>query len=114
MRTVTIAVALAALLTAGCRHGVGLGEGDTAGSHDMTALGLFGGANINVNQYLCAGRITLNNGSGAVKDACFSGESNIVLCTDMTNANAVRCTPAKDELSIGGNGSDVISYVRVK
>ncbi len=113
MRSVTIPLALAALLAAGCHHGPGVSQGGAAASH-LTALGLFGGANINVNQYLCAGRIALNNGSGAVKDSCFSGESNIVLCTDVTGANAVRCTPAPGELSIGGTGTDVISYVRVK
>lgn len=112
MRRLVIAFALAALLIAGCRHGMGLGEG--GGSRDMTALGLFGGANINVNQYLCAGRAVLSNGAAAVKDSCFTGDSDVVLCSDMTNANPVRCTPAAGELSIGGSGNDVIAYVRVK
>ncbi len=111
MRSLTISLALAALLAAGCHHWTETGQ---QGSHDMTALGLFGGANIHVNQYLCAGRITLSQGSGAIKDGCFTGDTNVVLCTDATNANPVRCTPAPGELLIGGTGSDVISYVRVR
>lgn len=114
MRRLIIVLALAAPLIAACQHGIGPSGGDGAGSRDMTALGLFGGASINVNHYLCAGRVTLSNGTAAVKDSCFSGDSNVVLCTDMTNANAVRCTPAPGELSIGGSGSDAISYVRMK
>ncbi len=109
MRSVTLVVlALATVLAAGCHHS------DKGGSHDMTALGLFGGANIHVNEYLCAGRIALSQGSGAVKDGCFSGDSNVVLCTDATSANPVRCTPGPGELIVGGTGSDVISYVRIK
>lgn len=111
MRSLTVALALAGLLAAGCQHG---SSQSGAASGHMTALGLFGGANIIVNQYLCAGRVALSNGAGAVKDSCFTGDSNIVMCTDVTGANPVRCTPAAGELSVGGSGSDVISYVRMK
>ena len=37
---------------------------------------------------------TLSDGTASVSDACFTGSDNIVMCTDTTAANPVRCTPA--------------------
>lgn len=115
MQRTIIALAFAGLLLAGCgRHHMMYGDNEPRGSQDVTALGLFGGANVNVNHFLCAGRVTLSNGAATLRDGCFSGDSNVVVCTDMTNANAVRCTPTPGALSVGGSGSDVISYARLK
>ena len=117
MQRLVIALAFAGLLVAGCdRHHTTLNEssGQPRSSQEITALGMFGGANVFVNQFLCAGRVTLNNGAAALKDSCFSGDSNVVVCTDVTNANAVRCTPSPGALSVGGSGNDVVSYARLK
>src|SRR5690242_13527760 len=117
MQRLTIALAFAGLLAAGCGHHHSMlneSSSEPRSSQDITALGMFGGANVSVNQFLCAGRITLNNGAAMLKDSCFSGDSNVVVCSDMSNANAVRCTPSPGALSVGGSGSDVISYARLK
>jgi hypothetical protein len=117
MQRLIIALALAGLLVAGCdRHHTMLNESSSEphSSQEITALGMFGGANVFVNQFLCAGRVTLSNGAAALKDSCFTGDSNVVVCTDVTNANAVRCTPSTGTLSVGGSGNDVISYARLK
>jgi hypothetical protein len=116
MQRLIIALAFAGLFVAGCgRHHMMLSDsGEPRSSQDITALGMFGGASVHIDQFLCAGRVTLNNGAAALKDSCFTGDSNVVVCTDMTNVNAVRCTPSPGALSVGGNGSDVISYARLK
>jgi hypothetical protein len=49
-----------------------------------------------------------------VKDACFTGDTNIVICTDATGINAVQCTPGAGSLLVGGSGSDVIAYARMR
>jgi hypothetical protein len=118
MQRLIIALALTGLLATGCDRDRSMfsDSGEPRGTQDVTALGLFGGANVNVhmNQFLCAGRVTLNNGAAELKDSCFTGDSNVVVCTDMTNANAVRCTPSAGALSVGGSGGDAISYARLK
>lgn len=70
-----------------------------------------GVSNVSIGQ--CAGRIALLNGSATIKDACFTGDTNVVLCTDATAPNPLRCTPGDGQLSISGSANDVISYVRV-
>jgi hypothetical protein len=70
-----------------------------------------GVSNVSIGQ--CAGRIALENGSATVKDTCFTGDTNVVVCTDATAANPIRCTPGNGQLSISGSANDVISYVRV-
>lgn len=40
----------------------------------------------------CAGRIALTQGSMTVRNLCFTGETNVVLCTDATAANPVKCS----------------------
>ena len=125
MRRMIVALALAGLMVAGCRvnHTPLRASGERSGNGQpnavngaITAVGLFGGAQVEVKNYpnLCAGRATLNGGSAEIKDSCFSGDTNVVICTDVTNVSAVRCTPANGALSIGGSGSDVIAYARVK
>ena len=62
----------------------------------------------------CAGHATLINGTTSVTDACFTSIENIVMCTDTTAANPVKCSPANGYLSISGTGDDTISYARVR
>ena len=84
------------------------------GSSDISAVGIFGGAVVNVAPVACSGRIGLNGGAAEVKDSCFTGETNVVLCTDVTSVSPVRCAPGSGALAIGGSGNDVIAYARVR
>jgi hypothetical protein len=69
---------------------------------------------VSVNYALCSGQLTLTNGTGSVTDACFTDTSNVVICTDNTAPNAVRCTGESGSLFVQGAGNDVISYARLK
>jgi hypothetical protein len=62
----------------------------------------------------CAGQVSLVGGFTTVTDACFTSSYNVVVCSDNTMANPVRCTPAIGSLSLSGTGSDSISYARLK
>jgi len=62
----------------------------------------------------CAGQISLVGGFATVTDQCFTSSYNVVVCSDNTMANPVRCTPAIGSLSLSGTGSDSISYARLK
>ena len=62
----------------------------------------------------CAGRVQLAQGAATVNDACFTGDTNVVLCTDASSANAVRCTASNGKLTLAGNAGDLITYARVK
>jgi hypothetical protein len=62
----------------------------------------------------CTGKATLSDGTASVSDACFTGADNIVMCTDTTAANPVRCTPAYGSLAISGGVGDTISYARLR
>jgi hypothetical protein len=75
---------------------------------------IFGSANLKQTDIACAGRIKLEQGSATVKDSCFTGDTNVVLCTDMSAPNPVMCAPAKDVLTIAGTGADTIGYARVQ
>jgi hypothetical protein len=74
----------------------------------------FGGSNVNVFSILCAGRVDLAQGSATVKDSCFTGDSNVVICSDITSANAARCEPGKAILTVEGHADDRIAYARVR
>ena len=69
---------------------------------------------MNVAPVACSGRIGLNGGAAEVKDSCFTGETNDVLCTDVTSVSPVRCAPGSGALAIGGSGNDVIAYARLR
>ncbi len=121
MRTAIIPLALAGLTFAACQSGPPHAArtnppGDVKVSNDVVnAFGIFGGAKVNMTAViLCAGRVPLSNGNATVKDACFTGDTNIVMCTDTTGVNAVRCTPSAGSLLIGGSGADVIAYARMR
>jgi len=62
----------------------------------------------------CAGQISLVGGLATVTDQCFTSSYNVVVCSDNTLANPVRCTPAIGSLTLSGTGSDSISYARLK
>ncbi|MFZ0889555.1 MAG: hypothetical protein WA005_13960 [Candidatus Binataceae bacterium] len=49
-----------------------------------------------------------------MNDSGFTGDTNIVLCTETSAANPVRCKPGKGILTIEGTGSDEINYACVK
>jgi hypothetical protein len=81
-------------------------------THNYNAI--FGSNRITTMSTSCAGRIRLIQGSASVNDSCFTGDTNVVVCTDSTSVSAVKCTSSKGFLSIEGNSSDEINYARVK
>ena len=62
----------------------------------------------------CAGQASLVNGFATITDSCFTSSYNVVLCSDNTLPNPVRCTPSVGSLSLSGSGSDSVSYARLK
>src|SRR5882672_5173029 len=78
-------------------------------SNNISANSFFGAVNIRTPPNLCAGRVQLEQGSATVKDACFTGDTNVVLCTDTTTANAIRCAAAIGSLRVTGSGNDLIN-----
>jgi hypothetical protein len=78
------------------------------------ANSVFGSVDVRQTANLCAGRVQLAQGNATVNDACFSGDTNVVLCTDTSSANAVQCTAANGKLALAGTGSDLINYARVR
>jgi hypothetical protein len=120
MRMAIVPLALAGLTFAACRMTpnevkVNL-PGDAKTPNDsINAVGIFGGANVNLHtSIVCAGRVPLSQGSAIVKDACFTGDTNVVVCTDTSSISAVRCSPGAGALLIGGSGGDVIAYARMR
>jgi len=120
MRMAIILLALAGLTFAACRITpnevkVNL-PGDMKTPNDsINAVGIFGGANVNLHtSIVCAGRVPLSNGNATVKDGCFTGDTNVVVCTDTTSASAVRCSPNAGSLLVGGTSNDVIAYARMR
>ena len=109
MRTTIVLMAMLGIVTtAACR------EPRASRASDISATGIFGGAVVNVSPAACAGRATLSQGSAHVKDSCFTGDTNVVLCTDVSNASPVRCAPEAGSLMVDGTGSDVIAYARMR
>jgi len=78
------------------------------------ANSFFGGVNVTAMDLICAGRVQLAQGNATVNDSCFTGDTNVVLCTDSSAANAVQCTASNGKLALAGNGSDLINYARVR
>jgi hypothetical protein len=62
----------------------------------------------------CGGHVTLTTTTATINDACFTGASDVVLCTDSTSVAAVKCTPGYGIMTVTGTAGDVISYARVK
>jgi hypothetical protein len=111
MRITIALAALLALTAAGCERPQLPAR---AHSSDIVANSVFGAANVMVPPNLCAGRIKLAQGAATVNDSCFTGDTNVVVCTDMTAPNAVMCAPGKGALSIAGTASDMVGYARIK
>jgi len=74
----------------------------------------FGGGNVQVFASFCAGKVQLTQGAARVNDACFTGEANIVACSDITSANPVRCEPSTGTLTVEGHANDNIAFARMK
>ena len=89
-------------------------ESGSRPSQILNANSFFGDARIVATPDLCAGRVHLEQGAATVNDSCFTGDTNIVLCTDSTAANAVECAAANGKLALAGTGSDLINYARVR
>lgn len=62
----------------------------------------------------CAGSAVLSMKEMSVSAACFTGDDNIVMCTDSTAPNPVMCRPHAGYLTISGTLGDTISYARVR
>ena len=118
--TIVAALSLFALLGSGCGRGPHPEpmHGDSGTkynqSRDVIANSFFGGVNVTAMDLVCAGRVQLAQGAATVKDTCFTGDTNVVLCTDTSSANAVQCTAANGKLALAGTGSDLVNYARVK
>ena len=120
MRMTIIPLAMAGLTFAACRETRSGTPTNVPGSPKVSnevvnAFGIFGGAKVTMAAViLCAGRVPLANGTATVTDSCFTGDTNIVVCTDTTSASPVRCAPGAGALLVGGNSSDVIAYARMR
>ncbi len=125
MKTQAMLAAAIALMLAGCGpkppppappgHGHGAGAEAEKSFHDnYSANSFFGSSHISVTANVCAGRVRLERGTALVNDSCFTGDTNVVVCTDATAPNPVMCSARKGALAIAGAGSDEISYARVR
>ena len=111
-----------ALLGSGCGRGPhpeppgrpGESGAGSKQSHDVFANSVFGSVDIKETTDLCAGRVQLAQGNATVNDTCFTGDTNVVLCSDASSASAVQCAAANGKLVLAGNGSDQINYARVR
>ena len=74
----------------------------------------FGGGNLQVFANLCAGKVRLTQGSATLSDSCFTGDTNIVICSNITSVNPVRCAPGKGTLIVEGHGNDEIAFARMR
>jgi hypothetical protein len=80
----------------------------------VSANSFFGSVRITAQMNQCAGRTQLAQGVATLKDSCFTGDTNVVVCTDSTAANPVRCAAGEGQLEITGTGTDTINYARVR
>jgi hypothetical protein len=102
------------LLPAAHGHGPGAEQAEKAFSNNISANSFFGANNITVISHVCAGRVRLERGVALINDACFTGDTNVVVCTDASAPNPVMCSARKGALAIAGAGGDEISYARVR
>ena len=58
--------------------------------------------------------VRLEQGAATVNDGCFTGDTNVVLCTDATSASPIQCTASSGKLTLAGTGADLINYARVR
>jgi hypothetical protein len=123
MRLIAAALVAGALLTQACQHPAPppgrepLKPGEKSAinsSNNISANSMFGPVQITAIQNMCTGQIRLAQGSATVKDGCFTGDTNIVLCTDSTSASAIRCAAGAGNLQLTGAGDDLINYARIR
>ena len=120
--TIVAALSLVALLGSGCGRGPRPeprpphGESGSSSSdvHGVWANSVFGSVDVKETTNLCAGRVQLAQGNATVNDTCFTGDTNVVLCSDASSASAVQCAATNGKLVLAGNGSDQINYARVR
>ncbi len=103
-------------LATGCmRHGERPAPIGTVNGHSINVTSSFGGGNnVVITTIVCAGKVPLAQGSATVNDSCFTGDTNVVICSDVTSVSATRCQAGKGALRVEGNGSDTIAYARVR
>jgi hypothetical protein len=109
MRTSMILLALGGWMAAGCFTYSPPPPPPTS----MTAWSPGGGFSVNTGG-TCVGRVNLTDGLATVTDACFAGPYDVVICSDNTMPNPVRCTSSLGTLTISGTGNDSVSYARLK
>jgi hypothetical protein len=120
--TIVATLAVIALLGSGCGRGprpeASQRRGDSGGGphdvHGVWANSVFGSVDIKETADLCAGHVQLAQGAATVNDTCFTGDTNVVLCSDASSASAVQCAATNGKLVLAGNGSDQINYARVR
>lgn len=120
--TILAALSLIGLLGSGCGRGPhpeGARPPGEAGApsndfHGVSANSVFGSVDIRETADLCAGRVRLEQGTATINDTCFTGDTNVVLCTDASSTNAVQCAAAPGKLALAGTGNDLINYARVR
>ena len=120
--TIVATLAVIALLGSGCGRGPHPGPQGRPGesgsaprdSRDVFANSVFGSVDVKETANVCAGRVQLAQGNATVNDTCFTGDTNVVLCTDASSASAVQCAATNGKLVLAGNGSDQINYARVR
>lgn len=120
MRLLISALAISALIGSGCgnpRQGAEKKPGEernVSASNNISANSVFGPVEIHSVIDLCAGHVRLENGSATVKDGCFTGDTNVVLCTDSTSPNAVQCSASSGKLLLAGTSGDLINFARIR
>jgi hypothetical protein len=120
--TIVASLAVIALLGSGCGRGPrpegSQRPGESGGGpHDVRGIwanSVFGPVDVKETADLCAGHVQLAQGAATVNDACFTGDTNVVLCSDASSASAVQCSATNGKLVLAGNGSDQINYARVR
>jgi hypothetical protein len=118
--TIVAALSLFALIGSGCGRGPHPeppgrpGESGSKESRDVFANSVFGSVDVKETANVCAGRVQLAQGNATVNDTCFTGDTNVVLCSDASSASAVQCAATNGKLVLAGNGSDQINYARVR
>ena len=109
-RSMIAGAAIAGLLAAGCLQ---VAPQPPVPPTTMSSWGPMGGFSM-TSGAPCSGKATLSDGTASVSDGCFTGADNIVLCTDTTAANPLRCTPANGSLAISGGIGDTVAYARIR
>lgn len=87
-------------------------------SIDATGAATFGGTGHSIQTGTAsnsdlAGQVTLSGGSGTQALAGTYTSAPIVVCSDTTAVNAVKCVASTTTITITGTGTDVINYITI-